>query len=144
MSTTAIQPQRTFGSFAQDQQATAPEPRPEAQVWLNFGYESDPVTNRVTGEAETKFVSLPVGIPLDTQKPIDKRNMSELQAAQNDLLSDLQEAAASLEPGEEREVILVCRMRRINSNVAPTVGADSPFARKVELFSVKPDDTAEG
>jgi hypothetical protein len=118
------------------QQNAAPEARPEAQVWLNIGYESAPFTNPATGETETRFVSIPVGVPLDTQKPIDKRNMTDLNAAQNDLLADLQKAAASLESGEERDVVLTLRMRRVRDSETPVIGDDSPFARKVDLFAV--------
>lgn len=116
--------------------------RAKAQFWLNIGYQSDvmdPETKR------PKFISLPLGIPLDTQEalPTNSRNMefAQMQAARNDLLEQLNEAAKSLKPGEEyiicmdQKTGLAVQLRRVNDDVASiTCEEGNPFARK--LFAV--------
>ncbi len=94
--------------------------------------------NPASGEKENRFISIPVGIPLDTQKPINitSRNavMSEMQAAQNQLLTELQELAAGMDAGGEVMIDLQLQLRRVNDKVeAPTITEASPFARKGSL-----------
>jgi hypothetical protein len=109
---------------------------PKADVWMNIGY---PVTVAAEdGSTETRFVSLPVGIALDTQKPITittrSPELAELQANQNRLLADLQKYAEGLQPGEETLINLSIQLRRVKDPVvAPVAGEDSAFARKVDF-----------
>lgn len=145
MSISPIIPARTFGAQAAAAAASnTTEQRPDAKAWLNIGYYSDPVKNPVTGEMERKFVSIPVGVPLDTQRaigapternPRGKTNLTELQVAQNDLLSHLQAAAAGMQPGESNDVQLTIQLRRVNENEAPVIGAESPLALRQPLFA---------
>lgn len=81
-----------------------PEPetkRENAKVWLNVG-----VNLPGAGEdGEDLFISLPVGIPLDTMKPQEvrgnKASWIQLVQAKNGLLDMLQKAATGLEPGDK-------------------------------------------
>lgn len=131
-----VVPARTFGSLVAP--SAAAEDRPTAMAWLNIGYPVEFV-NPKTGETESRFISIPVGVPLDTQKPINitSRNdvMQGMQAAQNELLRQLQNAAAGMDAGAEAIVDLQIQLRRINDKVeAPTITEASPFARKGNLF----------
>jgi hypothetical protein len=125
---------RTFGAFAgltrQTTDAPAREERPQAQTWLNIGY--------VAGEGEdAKFVSLPVGIPLDTQKALDIPRSPEFamfRAAQNDLLAQLQAAAAELQPGQDVIIGvdggLAIQLRKVAGPAeTPPVDGTNPYAR---------------
>ena len=85
----------------------------DPKVWLNVGYESaDPVTGEVT------FVSLPLGIGLDTMKPRKVSGKNEdyrkLVESKNDLLQQLQDFVADFDFGQE-EIIpdLMIQVRRI-------------------------------
>ena len=125
---------RTFGAMASAPEGKADQPK--AEVWINLGYEVQvPIED---GGTETRFVSLPVGIALDTQKPIDIKTRSpelaQLQAHQNQLLEDLQKHAEGLAPGEETLVNLQIQIRRVKDPVG-TVAADgaSPYARPIDF-----------
>lgn len=145
---TGITLSRPSGIFAGQQAPAQEAERPQAMLWGNLGY---PVTfkNPTTGEMEERFISIPVGVPVDTQKPINITTrspiMAEMQAAQNQLLADLQAAGAEMEPGAEQVVHgLEFRLRRVNDKVeAPTITEASPFARKVSLFSQAEAPVAE-
>ena len=54
----------TFGQTNAAATAETKTAKPKAQFWLNIGY----VANE--GSEEEKFISLPTGIPLDTQEPL--------------------------------------------------------------------------
>lgn len=133
---------RTFGAMASAPDAKADQPK--AEVWINLGYE---VQVPVEDGMETRFVSLPVGIALDTQKPIDIKTRSpelaQLQAHQNQLLEDLQKHAEGLAPGEETLVNLQIQIRRVKDPVG-TVAADgaSPYARPID-FTIMATDKAK-
>lgn len=88
--------------------------RPDPSVWLNIGYTS---VDEETGE-ET-FVSLPLGIGLDTMKPRDitarmGEDFRQLLEGKNKLLEMLQRYVADFEPGQE-EIIgdLQIQVRRV-------------------------------
>lgn len=111
----------------------------EAQYWLNVGYVSDEVDEE-TGEA--RFVSLPFGIPLDTQKRLDtkraNRDLAAFYAARNDLLDQLLEVGASLQPGQdavyECENGLAIQIRRVREPVEDVkADADNRYARKLKF-----------
>jgi hypothetical protein len=134
----AIDFTKTFGTNNTSTKSSAPaanshSDKPKAAFWLNVGYDSG-VTDE---EGESRFVSLPVGIPLDTQDklPTNSRNkdFAAFQAARNDLLDQLMELAHSMEPGEERILNLQLQLRRVN-DVAPEASlSDNKFARKLSL-----------
>lgn len=114
---------------------TASEDRadlPKAQTWANIGYEvGEPGTD------EYRFVSPPMGIPLDTMKPIEIKTrdpkFGAFQASQNNLLAQLQAEAAKLAPGESivirnPESPLCIQLRRVNEPVAaPAADASNPY-----------------
>lgn len=113
----------------------ATEELPKAQTWANIGYE--------VGEADSedyRFVALPMGIPLDTMKPIEIKTrdpkFGAFQAAQNDLLSQVVAEAAKLEPGQsivigERGGLQI-QVRKVNEPVvAPAADENNPYAMKL-------------
>ena len=87
---------------------------------------------------ENKFVSLPMGIPVDTQEelPTNQRSVefAALQSARNNLLNQIMAAAKDLKPGEERNLNLEIQLRRVNEEVGsmdPT--AENPFVQVLKL-----------
>jgi hypothetical protein len=113
---------------------------PKAQFWINIGYSVKvPVVEaggKPAGE-EDRFVSLPVGIPLDTQEHLATNSRNEgftaFQTARNDLLDQIHAAAKALKPGEEKILNLQIQLRRINEDAAPIAAADNPFVKKLDL-----------
>ena len=124
--------------FAAKTAAATGTARPKAQIWMNLGYEIQvPATD---GTMETRFINLPMGLPLDTMEEVATTSTNEvfaaMQIAKNDLLKQLLAAAADLPPGGERIVNLQVQMRRVNdaaANVQLTDPAVNPFLRKIEL-----------
>jgi hypothetical protein len=137
--TVKLNPTRMFGGLAQQEPANSDKADlPKAQTWLNVGYEvGEPGTD------EYRFVSPPMGIPLDTMKPIEIRTrnaeFAAFQSSQNGCLKQLQDEAAKLAPGESvvirnPESPLCIQLRRVNDPVeAPAADASNPYA--VSLFS---------
>ena len=109
------------------------EERPKSQFWLNIGY----VAEGAGEEGEDRFVSLPAGIPLDTQEhvPTNSRNkdFAEFQAARNDLFDQIMALAGKLEPGEERLLKLQIQLRRVNEEQAVATDESNKFVRKLDL-----------
>jgi hypothetical protein len=120
--------------------------QPKAQLWLNVGY--------YAGEGEhRRFVSLPVGIPLDTQEPIrisgQNREFNDFSAARNELLAMLIEEASKLEPGADDVVSLQIQVRKVNGAAEVSVGEDNAYSLaklaggdKVVLLSSKAEAAA--
>lgn len=132
----AIDFQATFGQRSNNRGQRHPaNDLPKAQFWLNIGY--------LAGEAEdARFVSLPVGIPLDTMERLGTRSSNAdfamFQAARNDLLDQLLEVSGKLAPGQdyvipcEGDSGLAIQIRRVNEEqAAPTLGEANPYARRV-------------
>ncbi len=105
---------------------TARDDRPKAKVWLNIGY-----------QAGDKFITLPVGLPIDTMEPVEVRGQNEdwikQQNARNGLLEMLQQAGASLEAGEEKTVNLTIQLRRTNEEVQVAT-VDNEYALNPDLL----------
>lgn len=124
-------------SFGKNNAAAAGKPaadaRPKAQFWLNIGYDSG-VQDESGG---TKFVSLPVGIPLDNNEklPTNSRNaeFAAFQAARNDLMEQVMAVAGNLAPGEEKLLNLQIQLRRVNDEAAEIPVENNPFAKKLAL-----------
>lgn len=100
---------------AETPKAAAKEQRPKAEYWLNIGY---PVNYPLEdGTTEKRLVSLPMGIPLDTQEklPTNSRNktFANFNAARNNLLEQIAEKAKGLQPGESVVLNLQVEMRRV-------------------------------
>ena len=132
----AIDFSKTFGSKNNTAAASSNNERPKAQLWLNVGYLSDALDDN----GERRFVSLPTGIPLDTQERLDtrsrNRDFAQFQAARNDLLDQILSQGEKLAPGEsvvlETEVGLAIQIRRINEELAEAnAGEGNAFAKKL-------------
>lgn len=104
--------------------ASASNEQPKAQLWLNVGYYVNAPTTE-NPEAQ-KFISLPMGIPLDTMTPAkitgSNKDFIAMRSAQNELLQLLTEAGFKLPEGGDELVNLQIQIRRVNA--APTA-ADS-------------------
>lgn len=116
--------------------------KPPAEFWLNFGY----VSAHQDEDGTYRFVSLPLGIPVDTQDmlPTNSRNQgfAQFQAARNDLLEQLLAVSKTLKPGEEKVICqdpesgLAVQLRRVNTSTENNVPAgDNPFAKILNLAS---------
>lgn len=81
--------------------------------WVNVGYD---VVDDETGEV--KFVSLRMGIALDSlqPKPSNSSNESyrEFEAARDYLLAQLKDAATKLTPGQAIDLPLKVQLRRVS------------------------------
>lgn len=129
-----------FGSKAQ-QATSAPATktdRPKADLWINIGYH---ITYEKDGEQVTKFVSLPVGIPLDTIEALPVKGSNEewkaLQAARNNLMEQLIGAGKELKPGEEMDIgELTIQLRRVNEE-GETISPEANPLAKVLSFGKK-------
>ena len=96
--------------------------KPKATLWLNVGY-----------SAGEKFVSLPVGIPLDQlefqSESSNNEDWSFFQQARNALLKDLLEQASGLQPGESGVIEgLEIELRKVGAEKAPASGKN-PYLR---------------
>lgn len=121
---------KKFGNNAPT--AAAAEDRPKAEFWINLGYESDHI-NEETGKP--LFITLPQGIPLDTQEHLPT-NMSNAQfaamrSAQNDLLDQLTSHAQHLQPGEDCFVNVTVQIRRVKAPTAPINPENNPLIKKL-------------
>jgi len=111
------------------------EDRPFAQIWLNIGFS---FTEPETGE--TIFISLPMGIPVDTMRPKEvsgsHRSMNrKLVQAKNQLLEQLQLAAASMKSGEEYVLDdLKVQIRHVTQNEEPARN-DNPLLGALSSLS---------
>lgn len=118
---------------------TAAQERPKSQIWLNVGV-TLPMTQE-DGTIEDTFVSLPVGIPIDTTAEVEMRgkNVSwhQMVQAKNHLLNFLKEAGAQLQPGEAHTINgLQLELRRSGQPEAPAVGENPLLAAMAGKLSV--------
>ncbi|UCR75553.1 putative RNAP1 subunit A [Alcaligenes phage vB_Af_QDWS595] len=145
----AINPANTPSSFAEaynlQQQSpnttggTSAKDKPKTKIWLNVGY---PIQVKYTDEQGNEavredFISLPLGLSLDDQKPRDLSRITNEEyrnrmAAQNNLLEQLQKGAAELAPGEARIVKLCIQMRHINEDKEAPPVESNPFIKDVD------------
>jgi hypothetical protein len=123
----AITPANTGISFAPRTGArtSSKTDQPKAQFWMNVGY--------YAGEGDDRrFVSLPVGIPLDTQEPLkvsgQNQSYNDFNGARNELLKALVEAAGGLPPGGEDLVNLQIQLRRVNDEVQVATGEANAYS----------------
>jgi hypothetical protein len=106
--------------------------KPKAKIWLNIGYTAAGAGR----EGEDMFVSLPVGIPLDTTEHLALRGSGdyrEFLSARNDLLDQIMAAAGDLQPGEARTLNLEIQLRHVADEAAPVDPETNRFGRKLEL-----------
>lgn len=118
----------------------AADDRPKAQLWLNIGYEVDvEVRDPETGVShpESRFISLPMGMPLDTMEKLPTNSSNQefaaLQAARNALLDQLLAKANTVAPGESVTINLQVSLRRVRDEAAPIAAAENPFVRALVL-----------
>lgn len=119
---------------------------PTAEYWLNIGYVTEP-----NAEGNYGFVSLPMGIPLDTMNEANERvnneELREFRGAQNDLHKQLLDAASKLKPGEdtvfECDNGLAIQIRRKNDEVESVDIRDNRFAKKLAFGAPKASQQAE-
>ena len=125
----------TKPSFGPKTAATPAKEYTKAAIWLNIGYEVQVATT--DGTLESRFINLPMGLPLDTMEEVKTNSSNDtfaaMQVAKNDLLKQLLAAAADLAPGAERIVNLQVQMRRVNesSSVALSDPTVNPFLKKL-------------
>lgn len=119
---------KTFGATNNNAASNSAD-RPKAKFWLNVGYTAN------EGTEDAKFISLPTGIPLDTQEPLSTKSSNEdfraMRCAQNDLLEQLVAFAEGLEPGEEGVIQLQVQLRRVKEEAAPIAADENKYARKL-------------
>lgn len=135
-----------FGTRGVAASATSRKDLPKAQLWMNIGYIMAVTVTMQDGTTEDReeFVSLPVGIPLDTQEPKAITGTSDIYrkrvAAQNKLLEDAQKLGAELEPGGDAIIGdragLCIQIRRVSAEQAApsTEEAENPFVRN-DIFA---------
>lgn len=125
---------------------TAAQQRPKAEFWLNIGYNVNVEVTDAQGvmTTESRFVSLPVGIPLDTMTllPTDSQNEAyrAFQAARNGLHEAIMGVAKTLKAGEEKLFggtgaagELVIQLRRVAAPAAPVAASANPFVMALKL-----------
>lgn len=105
--------------------------RPKTQVYGNAGYwAKDPETG------ERTHISLPLGLGVDTMVP-KSAGKSQLMQAKNALLTQLQELAAGLKPGEEMEVPLTFVLRRVADHEQQDATNNSFIAQMGDLTAMR-------
>lgn len=104
---------------------------PDAEFWLNIGLDL-PVYDPETGEEKIEFVSLPIGLPLDTMSEMEVRGKNKrwntIVAAKNQILQVLVSSAReTLEPGGTMrpDQLIVEIRRREDPNVGVETTAES-------------------
>ena len=100
----------------------------KATVYLNVGY------TVVMGDGTETFVSLPFGLGLDnmSQAKTDSSNedYNALNAARNQLLADILQAAKGISPGNGKFLDGLKLELRVKSKPADTSEGINPFIRK--------------
>ena len=133
-------------SLSSTSAATSNAAKPKAEFWLNIGYNVEVQLTDGMGimSTETRFVSLPVGIPLDTMTllPMDSQNEGyrAFQSARNGLHDAIMGVAKTLKPGEEKLLggtgaagELTVQLRRVAAPAAPVQAAANPFVLALKL-----------
>lgn len=126
--------------FNQNNTSTPATDRPAAQHWLNIG-KTMPVVNEKTGETEQKFISIPVGIPLDTMEAMEtngnSKSWKEQVGVKNAILKFLQEGAANLSPGEGELVEgLEIQIYSKGEKTAPVADADNSLLKQLDGIKI--------
>lgn len=114
--------------------STARSDQPKAQIWANIGYsvkEGGP-------NGEDVFVSLPLGLAIDTMQTVDESVNTEsfamLRQGQNALLRQIQEASAQLGAGETRILNLQVELRRVKDKATSNIN-DNHLVQAIDLFA---------
>lgn len=133
--TTAATPFRPAAANPANRQGSSKDRAP-TMIWLNVGYKH---VDETTGEEI--FVSLPMGLPIDTMQEANVRGKNEdyvqLQQAKNALLTQLLQAAAELAEGETLDVDLDLQLRRVESAPSQQATPDNRFIAAMANRSLK-------
>ena len=113
--------------------------RAKAQIWLNVGFTVE--VQNDAGETETRFISLPMGMPLDTMEEVatnsSNTTFAAMQVAKNDLLKQMLGAAGKLESGQDVIVKGVeVQIRRVNAEGTNPALSDpkiNPFLKQFDF-----------
>jgi hypothetical protein len=139
MATGGIDFSRTFGANSNTgsnaRSGAGNNEQPKAQFWLNIGYTA-PGAGK---DGEDRFVSLPMGMPLDTMEPAKLQgrdeNYRQFTQARNDLHTQIMEAVSKLAPGDATTLNLEIQVRRVSDEQAVPVAGDNPFALKAPIVA---------
>jgi predicted RNA-binding protein with PIN domain len=88
------------------------------------------------------FLSLPIGIPLDTQDRLPEtssnKEFAQMQAARNNIMDQLIAYANTMEPGQDIVIDLQVQLRRVKETqeVSTKVG-ENKFAMDLGLLESK-------
>lgn len=114
---------------------TAKQDKPKAQYWINLGYGVEYIDAQ--GEDQSRFISLPMGLALDSMDKVavnsSNQEYAAMQTARNDLYDQLMAKAQQLNPGEETTVNLTIQLRRVKDDAEPISNDVNPFVRKLDL-----------
>lgn len=110
--------------FNKNQQTNASaNEKAKAQVWLNIGIEPKGLVNE---DGTPVFITLPYNLALDTMPDCNinstNKEFAIRQNSKNQLKALLIETGMKLEPGESREVHLVCKVYRAKPSEALSEG----------------------
>ena len=115
-------------------QVDAKADKPKAQLWANIGYS---VTVETSAGPETRFISLPYGLPIDTMETVATTSSNEIfsamQAAKNDLLSQVIAAGMAMKSGESKILNLAIELRRVNDPAPVIASNENPFVKALSL-----------
>ncbi|MFP3556443.1 hypothetical protein SB861_37870 [Paraburkholderia sp. SIMBA_049] len=132
----AIDFELQFGNKGNNGKKNVGTEAPKAQFWLNIGFVAEGTAKPEEGKDDV-FVSLPVGIPLDTMERLKTNSSNEefaqLQAARNDLLDQIMSAAQKLQPGEDMVFTLQAQVRRVKEDKPVAVDQTNKFAAKLQF-----------
>lgn len=142
--------QSVFGDAANAPATTGKAKRDPAKIWLNFGYQRPVIED---GVQKLVFVSLPFGIPVDTQDAKDLKgsnNMLQLRKWQNELLEEVVRIGNDLQPGEEKILAmdstnaLAIQIRRVRDEVeADQIDSGVKFTLRCHGEAANAEATAE-
>jgi hypothetical protein len=108
--------------------------KPRAKYWLNVGYSTTVMIGTVE---EERFISLPLGIPLDTQEKLKVNSKNDdfaaQQTARNHLFEQIMEVAGALKPGEDRLLNLQIQLRAISDDREAITPDANKFIKKLDL-----------
>jgi hypothetical protein len=127
----AVEARNLFGGNKNAPAANSRSDRPKAQFWLNVG-----LLKEVKGEAV--FLSLPVGIPLDTQDRLPEtssnKEFAQMQAARNNIMDQLLAYAQTMEAGDDVIIDLQVQLRRVKETQEVSIKPEeNPFAIALDL-----------
>lgn len=118
-----------------NQQKEAATELPKSEFWLNVGYEVQ--TKNEEGHDETVFISLPMGIALDSMKPVktnsSNKRFTKIQQARNSLADQIMEFCKTLQPGETGNLNLQNSGTPHCRGATSTAGDDNEFACKLSF-----------